>query len=388
MANLVWSYPTLELRVDVPLFPAVREAMVPRVAREVAHALEKLTSRPVTIRLAAEVAEFTNSLLEFAWSFSFADEEMGALATKIQEGLLEIAIVMDKKCSSSTLIRDARPAGDEPKTPQGSHRPRIILDLPGIVAVLKPPHWEVDARVGGTPSTEETSGAPMLSGFLRRTFSADACPLIHCKEQQWGIIHRLDTPSSGLILAGKSFQGYFTLRWQLDTYELGREYLVLLHGWMPWGAQVINAKIRTSRSFPVCSMVSEEGKPAWTKVEPLLVVERAESDEVFTLVAIMIRTGRTHQIRVHTKYIGHPTVTDGKYTDLATYDSDRKWCPRNFLHRFRLTFTDTCGHLREALAPLPDDLKAVLQTLCPIDERSARVMRDVFDGWVPNAGLA
>merc|ERR1712110_186852 len=106
--------------------------------------------------------------------------------------------------------------------------------------------------------------------------------------------------------------------------------------------------------------VSEEGKAAWTQVEPLLVVERGEN-EAFTLVAIMIRTGRTHQIRVHMKHIGHPTVTDGKYTDQALHAVYRSWCPRNFLHRFRLTFQDTESILREALAPLPEDLLVVLR---------------------------
>merc|ERR1719213_1511115 len=112
-------------------------------------------------------------------------------------------------------------------------------------------------------------------------------------------------------------------------------------------------------------MVSEDGKPAWTQEEPVCIVKQDKTEEEFSLVTIMIRTGRTHQIRVHLKYIGHPTVTDGKYTDQARYNTDKAWCARNFLHRFRLTFQDTESVLREAVAPLPDDLKGVLKTLRP-----------------------
>ncbi|CAE8610195.1 unnamed protein product, partial [Polarella glacialis] len=117
----------------------------------------------------------------------------------------------------------------------------------------------------------------------------------------------------------------------------------------------------------------------------------ARGVEEFSLLSIVIRTGRTHQIRVHMKHIGHPTVTDGKYTDPAVFSSDRSWCPRNFLHRHRLCFQDTEGLLREAVAPLPEDLRCVFAALRPVpgvpegaDERSAAAWQRLLDGWVPS----
>ncbi|CAE7227294.1 SRCAP, partial [Symbiodinium pilosum] len=56
-------------------------------------------------------------------------------------------------------------------------------------------------------------------------YSWQEYPLLFSEVHQYGIIHRLDVPSSGLILVGKTFGGYFTLRWQQDTYDLGRHYL-------------------------------------------------------------------------------------------------------------------------------------------------------------------
>jgi len=387
LANLLWSYPALELEVTCPLFPRVREILVDRVPAEASAALARLSTGTVTSFFAAEVSEFTNALLEFAWSFAFSDNEMGDLVVVIRSSLLAIARAMDDK--GVQLPPALSPAPQAPAGPtnwEGMELPTIVLDLPGIVAVLKPPHWEVDARAGGSPIPSSECGAPLLSNFLRWNYPLDKFPLVHCNEQQYGIIHRLDTPSSGLILAGKNFVGYYTLRWQQDTYELGREYIVLCHGRMPWGPRVINAKIKTSKAMPVSSQVSEDGRPAWTQVEPMCVVRREDGAE-HTLVAIMIRTGRTHQIRVHLKHIGHPTVTDGKYTDQVLYGSDRSWCPRNFLHRHRLTFQDTESILREAVAPLPEDLLVVLRTLHPVDARSSAVFQRLLDGWVPNAGL-
>jgi len=388
LANFLWSFPTLELEVDCPLFVLVQDLLVDRVPKEVSQAMLKLATRHMNSYLAAELSELSNSLLEFAWSFSFSEQDMGEMGTVIRSGLLSMACAMDTRCSSDSLLGPSSGADPYTMGPNwDSELPTVVQDLFGIVAILKPAHWEVDARVGGSVERSTDGGAPLLSSFLRRKFPKEVCPLIHSNEQQFGIIHRLDTPSSGLILVGKNFEGYYTLRWQQDTYELGREYLVLCHGRMPWGSRVINAKIKTSKTDPVTSMVSQKGKPAWTRVNPLCVLNRPNGEQ-FTLVAIMIRTGRTHQIRVHTKHIGHPTVTDGKYTDPLTYSQDREWCPRNWLHRHRLTFTDTADLLQEAVAPLPADLLDVLRTLRPVsDSRSEAIFVKLLAGWVPSAGL-
>lgn len=335
--------------------------------------------------LLAEITEFTNSLLELGWSFSFSGDCLGDLSSTLRNSLRVIACKLDSKCSHEcfdALHLATESYGFGPNW--DGEIPTVVLDISGIVVVQKPPHWEVDARVGGAPTPEMDAYSPLLSAFLRRKYSREAYPLIHCSEQQFGIIHRLDTPSSGLILVGKNFEGYYTLRWQLDTYEMGREYLVLCHGRLPWGRRVINAKIKTSKEAPASSKVSDEGKPAWTQVVPLCLVELGEWN--YSLVAVVIRTGRTHQIRVHLKHIGHPTVTDGKYTDELTYKQDKKWCPRNFLHRCRLTFDDTDGTFREACCPLPSDLCDVLRKLSPVrDGRSAVAFEKIQSGWVPNA---
>merc|ERR1712061_781089 len=107
------------------------------------------------------------------------------------------------------------------------------------------------------------------------------------------------------------------------------------------------------------------------------------AEETFTLMAIQIVTGRRHQIRLHTSHIGHPTVCDGKYAARDMLRSDSSWCPRNFLHRYRLTFRDREGTLREALAPLPHDLTKALGELSGCDAAS----KEALEAWLGAAAL-
>lgn len=103
-------------------------------------------------------------------------------------------------------------------------------------------------------------------------------------------------------------------------------------------------------------------------------------DEPFSLVAIRIRTGRRHQIRIHAAHLGHPTVCDGKYTPAATFARDKEWCERNFLHRYRLAFADGEGELREAMCPLPGDLLDALRALHPATRQSATAVQEWLEG--------
>merc|ERR1712157_480542 len=103
-----------------------------------------------------------------------------------------------------------------------------------------------------------------------------------------------------------------------------RDYIVLCHGCIPPEKRGINSKVG--------------GKPSETYLKVLAHLVRQQQN--YSLVAIRIRTGRMHQIRAHTEDIGHPTVCDGKYTAPQVFRADREWCPRNFLHRYRLLFRD------------------------------------------------
>lgn len=133
----------------------------------------------------------------------------------------------------------------------------------------------------------------------------------------------------------------------------------------------------------------EDAEGGGTKATKTAIVKRKTGGlrggggEAYSLVAIRIVTGRRHQIRVHTAHVGHPTVTDGKYTAAATFNSDRQWCPRNCLHRYRLAFRDSTGQLREAIAPLPEDLQEALGHMSARDEESSKELSNWQQGKQP-----
>ncbi|CAE7266335.1 unnamed protein product [Symbiodinium natans] len=114
-----------------------------------------------------------------------------------------------------------------------------------------------------------------------------------------------------------------------------------------------------------------------------------EELEQYSLVALKLHTGRTHQIRVHMQSIGHPLITDAKYAEDRLND-DKAWCPRNFLHTYRLAFRDVpnekdldssgYGPVRELISPLPSDLRAVLELLKPVDASSQPHYEDWLSG--------
>uniref|UniRef100_A0A7S0FV93 Pseudouridine synthase RsuA/RluA-like domain-containing protein n=1 Tax=Pyrodinium bahamense TaxID=73915 RepID=A0A7S0FV93_9DINO len=178
--------------------------------------------------------------------------------------------------------------------------PHVELDLPDRLIVHKPPGWEVD--------TTDAGDARHLSTFLRLVLP---WPLSQDAAHGYGFLHRLDTPSSGLILVAKTFQAYYDLKFQLTTEDLTRDYIVLSHGLLSASGLDIDERVyywRHDGGLP--STVCSRGRPSQTCLRALGQCRRAH---ILSLLAVRIRTGRRHQIRAHTLHVDLPTVCDGKY---------------------------------------------------------------------------
>jgi len=186
------------------------------------------------------------------------------------------------------------------------------MDLPGIIIVCKPTDWEMD----GNQSSGE--GKLLLSEFVQAHFAQATHPLVYHAEFDYGFIHRLDIPSSGLALCGTLFVGLYTLRWQIDTYMIGREYVIVGQNCMSSRLRQVAASIADAG---VRSLVTPIGKPSLTNLKchghqqlrngPGL--RPAEGGVWGSVIAIRLYTGRRHQIRSHVCYAGHATVTDARY---------------------------------------------------------------------------
>ncbi|CAE8649953.1 unnamed protein product, partial [Polarella glacialis] len=237
--------------------------------------------------------------------------------------------------------------------------PAVVLDLSDRLVVFKPPDWEVADQ-----HTEL-----QLSSYLQALLGQGNCPILHDAEHGCGFLHRLDVPSSGLILAAKTYEAFYDLQVQMATGQVERDYVILCRGWVPpalshiraqvsWREEIANAPLET---LGVKTRAGARGKPAQTRLKVLALA--SHEVEALSLVAVRISTGRRHQIRSHFAHVGHPTVRDGKYTASATFQSDLALCERNFLHRYRLAFKDAAELRREVVVPVPEDLLEALRAV-------------------------
>lgn len=172
-----------------------------------------------------------------------------------------------------------------------------------------------------------------------------------------GIVHRLDAGTSGLMVVARSQSGYDSLVSQLKQRTVHRRYLALVWGRMESPSGLVDAPVGRAARDRTTMTVATGGRDARTRYEVRQWFERPENA---TMVECSLETGRTHQIRVHMKAIGHPVVGD------ARYNGARSSIPlgRPFLHATTLEFHDPAsGESRRFESPLAADLEAVLAFL-------------------------
>jgi 23S rRNA pseudouridine1911/1915/1917 synthase len=193
-----------------------------------------------------------------------------------------------------------------------------------------------------------------------------------------GIVHRLDKDVSGLMVIAKSQASFESLKNQFKIREINKEYIALVHGRLDSDEGEINFPIkRASAGYKMAALPLQaadllsrrhpkdrdrgnidgvfQAKEALTEFK---VIKRFVN---YTLVNVKIKTGRTHQIRVHFCAIGHPLVGDDLYGTKKTKSINKKLSlGRVFLMSSRLLFVDLKGEAKEFFRELPADLVAHL----------------------------
>lgn len=170
-----------------------------------------------------------------------------------------------------------------------------------------------------------------------------------------GIVHRLDSGTTGLMVIARSQRAYDALVEALSDHEVGREYLALAWGHFDSPTAVVDASIGRHPRDPMKMAVVNNGKWARTHLE---VVEQFNVPADLSLVQCTLETGRTHQIRVHLASVRHPVVGDSMYGGAKS----ALVAKRPMLHAARLTLIHPgSGEEMSWEAPLPDDFVAVLQ---------------------------
>ena len=174
------------------------------------------------------------------------------------------------------------------------------------------------------------------------------------------LVHRLDRATSGCLLLAKKRSVLKSLHDQLVNHQLEKRYTALVKDTWSKKRHTIDAPIyQNSRN----SVIDSKGKDSLSHFHPIKNFELGEFNA--SLAEVSIETGRTHQIRVHAKFAGHPVAQDDKYGD-AAFDQfmKKKGLNRLFLHAKTLTFTNPLtNEIQKVSAPLPADLEAFIKKL-------------------------
>lgn len=186
--------------------------------------------------------------------------------------------------------------------------------------------------------------------------------LYHCKNLSGinsairpGIVHRLDKDTSGIMIVAKNDAAHITLSQQIQSKTAVRTYLAVVRGNIKTDSGTIETQIaRDKNDRKKMAVVKEGGREAITDYE---VLERFGK---YTLVRCKLRTGRTHQIRVHMEYLGYPLVGDPKYSPMKTPFAIKGQA----LHSHTLEFTHPrTGERMKFEAPLPEDMHKIITRL-------------------------
>lgn len=193
-------------------------------------------------------------------------------------------------------------------------------------------------------------------------------PLSEVSRLRPGIIHRLDKDTSGVLVTAATSAVLQNISEQFHEHQTEKTYLTLLSGKFEQEHQVQTGMIRKSGKENVMSVTKAgEGREAISHFLPLQHMQLPDH-RFITLVRCQIKTGRTHQIRVHAKHIGYPVLGDSLYTNKTSLSiSKRLHVGRQMLHAQQLSFKHPeTGSSITFKAPLPEDMRQIIADLAPV----------------------
>ncbi|QZQ47402.1 pseudouridine synthase [Pediococcus acidilactici] len=267
-------------------------------------------------------------------NFTIEESAKGRLDKVIAENVADLT-----RSQVQNLIKKGQIlVNDTPTTNRYQVKPndQVIIKLPDPVAIdVQPEKMDLDivyedddVIVVNKPQGMVVHPAPghdhgtLVNGLLAHT------PLATINgELRPGIVHRIDKDTSGLLMVAKNDQALVSLSKQLKDKTNQRKYWAIVHGNIKEDTGTINAPIGRSKKDRKKMAINEEGRPAVTHFK---VLERFGE---YTLIECQLETGRTHQIRVHLKYIGHPVAGDPLYGPRKTLKGNGQ-----FLHAKLLGF--------------------------------------------------
>jgi 23S rRNA pseudouridine1911/1915/1917 synthase len=239
--------------------------------------------------------------------------------------------------------------------------PVILYENDDLVVIDKPAGITVN-------KSETTKDQVTVQDWVEDKFSFKSINSDIDKESDFykraGIVHRLDKETSGILIIAKSENAFIDLQRQFKERTVKKVYLALSHGNVLPEMGEINVPVGrlpwSRKQFGIIPG-GRESKTLYKVINNYL---DKPTSEPLSLLELYPMSGRTHQIRVHLKYIGHPVFSDFLYAGRKTARKDRKRLPRVFLHAYKISLIDPeTGKSIDLTSPLPDELERFTNSL-------------------------
>ena len=235
--------------------------------------------------------------------------------------------------------------------------PKTVAEDKDFLIIDKPPGWI-------TNEATTTKSQPVIQTYLKENFDY---PIAKDWEFRSGIVHRLDKETSGVLLVAKTRDAFIRLQSEFKERRVEKTYIALVHGKLEEKVGEIDAPVGRLPWRRDRFGVLAGGREARTDYKVLRVFKDKEQE--YSLLELKPKTGRTHQIRIHLKHLGHPVVGDEFYAGRKTARRDRLWSPRLFLHAAGISFIHPAsGETVNYQTELPPDLTGALATLEEMSE--------------------
>lgn len=255
--------------------------------------------------------------------------------------------------------------------------PAIIFEDNHILVLDKPSGWIVN-------EADTTKNTPVIQTWLRMNFDYE---IVGSREERSGIVHRLDKETSGVLLVAKTQDSFRKLQKQFKERVVEKTYTALVRGKvepkvgdtrapvgrLPWNRErfgVLPGGREAITQYKVLGYYQMKSGNGAQEPEDRSSKLRGGLQTTYSLLELFPKTGRTHQIRIHLKYLGHPIVSDEFYAGRKTARKERIWCPRLFLHAGRISFLHPETKKTVTFeSELPQDLKISLSKLEKISSK-------------------
>lgn len=277
------------------------------------------------------------------------DLSRAAVQRLIEEGNIHVDS-RERKASYRVQTGEAITVRISPPEPVAARAEAIPLDIvyedDNVIVVDKPAGMVVHPAAGHSAGT-------LVNALLAHTPSLNVGG-----EERPGVVHRLDSETSGLIIVAKNDAAMRNLQAQFKARRVHKTYLALVEGRItpPRGRieAPIGRDLKHRQRMAVVTASNAKSRQAVTNYRTIANLRE------YTLVEAEPQTGRTHQIRVHFAFMGFPVVGDAIY---GTRKKNRLGLERQFLHAWKLALTLPDGRAVSFTAPLPVDLRTVLLQL-------------------------